>query len=50
MYIHELSDWPHFTWNQERLAEPLANIRHRQGRLLGHMEALGFNLDRKSVV
>src|SRR5579863_4410165 len=44
MYIHELPDWPRFTWDPESLAAPLANIRHRQGRLLGHMEALGFNL------
>jgi Fic family protein len=44
MYIHELPNWPRFTWDPECLAEPLANIRHRQGRLLGHMEALGFNL------
>src|SRR5882724_3156613 len=44
MYIHELSDWPRFHWSQERIAEPLAAIRHNQGRLLGHMEALGFSL------
>jgi Fic family protein len=44
MYIHELPDWPRFIWDPECLAAPLANIRHRQGRLLGHMEALGFNL------
>ncbi len=44
MYIHELSDWPQFNWSQDRIAEPLAAIRHNQGRLLGHMEALGFNL------
>jgi Fic family protein len=50
MYIHELSDWPHFTWNRERLAEPLANIRHRQGRLLGHMEALGFKLRQEATL
>ena len=39
MYIHELSDW-----SRARLAEPLAAVRHRQGRLVGHMEALGFGL------
>lgn len=44
MYIHELSDWPQFNWKNEPIAEPLAAIRHSQGRLLGHMEALGFNL------
>src|SRR5580693_2700763 len=50
MYIHELSDWPQVTWDRERLAEPLANIRHRQGRLLGHMEALGFNLRQEATL
>ena len=44
MYIHELQEWPRFHWDQEDLAEPLASVRHRQGRLIGHMEALGFNL------
>ena len=44
MYIHELSDWPAFTWSHERLAGPLADVRHRQGRLIGHLEALGFPL------
>ncbi len=50
MYIHQLSDWPQFTWDRERLAEPLADIRHRQGRLLGHMEALGFNLRQEATL
>jgi Fic family protein len=50
MYIHELSEWPEFTWNRDRLAEPLADIRHRQGRLLGHMEALGFNLRQEAIL
>jgi Fic family protein len=50
MYVHELSDWPRFTWNPERLAQPLADVRHRQGRLLGYMEALGFNLQREAIL
>ncbi len=41
-YIHENSQWPHFTWSMERLAEPLSSIRYRQGLLIGRMEALGF--------
>jgi Fic family protein len=44
IYIHELKNWPQFNWNRDRLAEPLATVRHQQGRLIGHMEALGFNL------
>ena len=50
MYIHELQNWPRFHWNRERLAEPLAAVRHRQGRLIGHMEALGFNLQQEAVL
>ena len=43
-YIHELPDWPDFQWDQEKLAGPLAMLRHRQGRLIGRMETLGFPL------
>lgn len=50
MYIHELHDWPRLTWNRDRLAEPLAAVRHQQGRLIGHMEALGFKLRQEAVL
>ena len=50
MYIHELSDWPRFDWNWERLVEPLGAVRHRQGRLIGHMEAIGFTLRQEAVL
>ncbi|MGO9094473.1 MAG: Fic family protein [Bryobacteraceae bacterium] len=50
MYIHELRDWPGFVWNLESLAELLADVRHRQGRLTGRMEALGFNLRQEAVL
>jgi Fic family protein len=44
VYIHERPDWPEFRWNSEKLAERLAQVRHKQGRLLGRMESLGFSL------
>ncbi|HEY7392919.1 MAG TPA: Fic family protein [Bryobacteraceae bacterium] len=50
MYIHELPRWPRFDWHMERLTEPLADVRHRQGRLIGHMEALGFPLRQEAVL
>jgi Fic family protein len=43
-YIHDLADWPSFVWSDEPLAQILAEVRHRQGRLIGRMEALGFEL------
>src|SRR5271165_4594158 len=50
MYIHELKDWPRFRWNAERIAELLATVRHKQGILIGHMGALGFNLRQEAVL
>jgi Fic family protein len=50
MYIHQLPNWPRFHWNRERLAQPLADIRYRQGRLAGHMEGLGFNLRQHAIL
>ena len=47
-YIHQLRDWPRFHWDQDVLAAPLADIRHRQGRLLGRMESLGFSLQKEA--
>jgi Fic family protein len=43
-YIYELKGWPNFTWRDEKLATPLAAVSRKQGRLLGHMSALGFTL------
>ena len=50
IYIHELSDWPKFRWEEGRLAAPLSAARHLQGRLVGKMEALGFRLREEAVL
>jgi len=49
-YIHELPEWPKFRWDSEVLAQPLADVRHRQGRIIGRMEAIGFPLRSKAVL
>lgn len=43
-YLHELPGWPVLGWQPEPLAAPLAAARLDLGRLLGRMEALGFEL------
>ena len=43
-YIHERSGWPGFTWDTRVLSGTLASVRHQQGKHLGRMEALGFDL------
>ncbi|GHT44639.1 cell division protein Fic [Bacteroidia bacterium] len=50
MYIHEKDDWTNFTWAPDKLAPLLGNVRHLQGRLLGQMEQLGFELTTESTV
>ena len=48
MWIHEHSNWPNFSWDAKQLAFRLADVRHRQGRLLGRMEGLGFALKQEA--
>jgi Fic family protein len=43
-FIHEHPDWPEFRWNDAELARLIGPVRHRQGRLIGRMEALGYSL------
>lgn len=50
LYIDERQDWPQFRWNHERLAGRLAAVRHRQGRLIGRMESMGFSLRAEAVL
>ena len=49
-YIHELADWPAYRWREDALTVQLAAVRHRQGRLIGRMEALGFQLQTEAVL
>jgi len=49
-YIHERDDWPAFHWNEGALAAKLADVRYRQGRLLGRMEGLGFDLRNEAML
>jgi len=44
MYIHQHKAWPNLTWDNAKLAKLLAEVHHLQGRLLGRMDSLGFQL------
>ena len=50
MYIHERLDWPRFRWRDDKLSALLADVRHHQGRLIGRMEGLGFELQAEAVL
>ena len=40
-YIHELRNWPGFTWDSKALALLLSEVRLRQGLLVGKMRGYG---------
>jgi Fic family protein len=49
-YIHDLPAWPRFHFDPQRLSGRLVEVRHRQGRLMGRMESLGFSLRTEAVL
>ena len=49
-YIHQLHEWPQFQWRENEISTQLATVRHRQGRLIGRMEALGFELRSEAIL
>lgn len=50
MYLYQRDDWPQLHWDSGALAGLLADVRHRQGRLLGEMKSLGFGLQEEAVL
>lgn len=50
MWIYEHPTWPTLTWDAAALATQLATVRHLQGRLLGRMQTLGFDLQREATL
>src|SRR3954454_1080482 len=48
IYIYELTGWAAFTWNPNEIVTLLAQERHKQGRLLGRMEGIGFYLQKEA--
>lgn len=49
-YIYQYKEWPNFQWDAAKLQPLLSMAQLHQGRLLGHMEALGFNLQDEAIL
>lgn len=43
-FIYQQFNWPNFTWENDELIYLLSETRSLQGRLIGKMESLGFDL------
>lgn len=50
MYIYQHKDWPQFTWKAGAILNLLADVRNLQGKLLGFMQSLGFELNSEAVL
>ena len=44
MYIYEHPDWPLFKWNIDEILSLLLGVKNLQGRVIGQMGTLGFDL------
>ena len=49
-YIHQQELWPNFTWNNDESLNLLSEVRNLQGRLIGKMESLGFQLRNEALL
>ena len=49
-YVHQLKEWPNFTWDSEAVMSSLSNVRHKQGLLKGYTNFLGFALKSEKLL
>jgi len=49
-FIHQHDNWPEFTWNSNDFLDLLSEARNLQGRLIGKMETLGFDLRNEALL
>lgn len=49
-YIHNQKKWPEFHWQQPEISALLERVRLKQGKLIGKMEGLGFDLRNEAVL
>lgn len=50
MYIHQHKEWPNFKWDSEIILSYVSKVRDLQGRLIGKMESIGFELREEAVL
>lgn len=49
-FLHQQDNWPEFTWNSNEFLSLLSEARNLQGRLVGKMETLGFDLRNEALL
>ncbi|HRY31798.1 MAG TPA: Fic family protein [Bacteroidales bacterium] len=49
-YIHQIDQWPNFIWRLDEFVSLLSEVRNSQGRIMGRMESLGFDLRNEATL
>ncbi len=50
MYIYQRLDWPAFSWDEKLIDDLLMQVVHKQGKVMGKMEGLGFEKQEQAVL
>ena len=49
-YIYQDSRWPDFQWDSSEILKLLCDVRNRQGRIIGKMDSIGFELKNEALL
>jgi len=49
-FLHQQNNWPEFTWNSNEFLSLLSEARNLQGRLIGKMDTMGFDLRNEALL
>ncbi|MDR3237333.1 MAG: Fic family protein [Spirochaetia bacterium] len=49
-FIYKHRDWPNFFWDNKTLLNILTEVRNLQGKILGRMQSLGFELRNEAML
>src|SRR5690554_6065316 len=49
-FIHQHDNWPNFAWRSDEILNLLSEARNLQGRLIGKMESIGFDLRNEALL
>ncbi len=50
MYIYQRKTWPDFTWDLSKFSTRLGELRHRQGKIHGQMQGMGFKFQEETML
>jgi Fic family protein len=48
--IYQQDNWPNFQWKSDEIVNLLSEARNLQGRLIGKMESLGFDMRNEAIL